>query len=104
MLVPFHFVRFKSSVINGGSLLHPESIEIDESFVTLRKKKGPFSGIKSVSIPILNIVNVEVSSKATGADILIESLAKRQIEGRGFSSSSARKIERLLREHAPRCR
>lgn len=104
MLVPFHFVRFKSSVMNGGSLLHPESIEIDETFVTLRKKRGPFSGIKSISIPILNIINVEVSPKTTGADILIESFAKRQIEGRGFSPSAARKIESLLREHAPRCR
>lgn len=101
---PFNYIKFRSRVINGGSFLHPETIEIDNNFVTLQKRKNLFSKVRTISIPIPNITNIAVSFNTAGANILIESHAKRKILGKGFSSSSALTIESLLREFAPQCR
>ncbi len=91
-----HVYKFKSSVINGGRPFMPDIIEIDDSYVTFRKKKSIFSALHTISIPLQNIVNIKVSKSGYGVNILIESFSKSSILGKGFSASEASEIKRLL--------
>ena len=88
--------KFKSSPITGGGFFTREIIEIDDTYVTIRKRKYPFTSLKSMSIPIRNIINIKVSKAGIGTNILIESLSKTIIFGRGFSASNASEIRKLL--------
>lgn len=89
---------FKSSILNGGSPFTPDQIEIDDSYVTLRKKDHLFSSTHTKSIPLKNIINIKVTRSGYGANILIESFSKSSIFGKGFSSSNAMEIKRILLE------
>jgi hypothetical protein len=88
--------KFKSSPITGGSLFAREIIEIDDTYVTIRKRKFPYTSLKSMSIPIRNIINIKVSKTGIGTNILIESLSKTIIFGKGFSVSHTSEIRKLL--------
>lgn len=88
-------LSFKSSIFFGGSLLTTDVIEIDDVFITLRRK-SLFNATKSISIPIANVVNVGLSKTLTGVNILIESLAHRHFKGMGFSKKAAREINSAI--------
>lgn len=88
-------LSFKSSIFFGGSFLTTDVIEIDDVFITLRRK-SMFNATKSVSIPLGNVVNVALSKSLTGVNILIESLAHRHFKGIGFSKKAAREINSAI--------
>jgi hypothetical protein len=88
--------KFKSSFLFGGRLFTPDLLEIDDTFVTLRKKDHMFSSMHTKSIPLKNIINIKVTRSGYGASILIESFSKSSIFGKGFSSSNAMKIKRII--------
>lgn len=73
-----------------------DRIEIDDTYVTLKQKQYPFSALRVKSIPLQNIIRVEVKRAGTGASILIQSYAKSEIFCRGLSFSNAVKIKKLV--------
>ncbi|KAF0199269.1 MAG: hypothetical protein FD166_392 [Bacteroidetes bacterium] len=91
-----HVFKFQSRVINGGSIFSPEIIEIDDTFVTIKKKRHPFTVLHSFSIPHRNIVNIRIIKSGFGVNILIESFSKSIIFGKGFSASNALAIKKIL--------
>lgn len=88
--------KFKSSPITGGGLFAREIIEIDDTYITIRKRKYPFTSLKSKSIPIRNIINISITKAGIGTNIHIESFSKAIIFGRGFSAGSTAEIRKLL--------
>jgi hypothetical protein len=88
-------LSFKSSIFFGGSLITTDIIEIDDVFITLRRK-SLFNATKSTSIPIANVVNVGLRKSFTGVNIFIESLAHRHFKGIGFSKKAAREINTAI--------
>ncbi len=96
MLEPNRTVKFKSNFLWGGSVLHPDILEIDETFVIHRRKRGVFSGDQTVSIPRNNVISVEISKFGAGSDICIESFTRSRIVCKGFSASVAEKVRQLL--------
>jgi hypothetical protein len=93
---PMRVFKFQSRIINGGSFFSPEIIEIDDTFVTIKKKRHPFTVLHSFSIPHRNIVNIKIIKSGFGANILIESFSKSIIFGKGFSASNALEIKKIL--------
>jgi hypothetical protein len=96
MLEPNRTFKFKSNFLWGGSVLHPDMLEIDETFVIHRRKRGVFSGDQTVSIPRSNVVSVKINNFGAGNDICIESFTRSRIECKGFSTSVAEKVKKLL--------
>jgi len=90
--------QFKSTIFTGGDIFKPESIELDETHVTFRKKNQMFTKTYSISIPILNVVSVQLNTELLGYSIIIETFAKNTIIAKGFSYSDARKIKKLIEE------
>jgi hypothetical protein len=88
--------KFKSSIVNGGLPFTPDVIEIDDTYVTIKKRKTPLSALQTVSIPLRNIVNIQILKSGFGTNILIESFSKSSILGKGFSVSKSMKIKNLL--------
>jgi hypothetical protein len=88
--------KFKSSIVNGGLPFTPDVIEIDDTYVTIKKRKTPLSALETVSIPLRNIVNIQILKSGFGTNILIESFSKSSILGKGFSVSKSMKIKNLL--------
>lgn len=88
-------LSFKSSIFFGGSLITTDVIEIDDVFITLRRK-SLFNATKSTSIPIANVVNIGLRKSCTGVNIFIESLAHRHFKGIGFSRKAAREINTAI--------
>lgn len=86
---------FKSSIFFGGSLISTDVIEIDDVFITHRRK-SLFKSTKSTSIPIANVVNISLRKSCTGVNIFIESLAHRHFKGIGFSRKAAREINTAI--------
>ena len=93
---PVRIRRFRSQFIYGGSILNPDIIEVDDIFITLRRRKFLFSSPVSISMPLNNVIKVEINTEGSSKNILIESIARRQIRGRGFSPGIAVKIKALL--------
>ncbi|MFH1118841.1 MAG: hypothetical protein V1775_03405 [Bacteroidota bacterium] len=93
---PMHVLKFQSGFFRGGNPFSPEIIEIDDTYVTIKKKKYPFSAFDSISIPLRNIINIKIIRSGYGANILIESFTKSSIFGKGFSASNAIKIKKAL--------
>jgi hypothetical protein len=87
---------FKSSVLSGGLPFTPDVIEIDDTYVTIKKRKTPLSALQTVSIPLRNIVNIKIMRSGFGTNILIESFSKSSILGKGFSVRKSTKIKNLL--------
>lgn len=88
--------KFKTTPIFGGSFLTGDTIEIENSIITLKRNRWFSKVCFKVTFPISNIVNVNITKTRRGADILIESHTKSQIKSKGFSYSSACKIKSLL--------
>lgn len=87
---------FKSSIIHGGLPFMPDIIEIDDTYVTIKKRKTPLSAIYTISIPLKNIVNIKIFKSGFRTKILIESFSKSSILGQGFSSRKIMQIKDLL--------
>jgi len=85
-------VRFKSSVLRGGRLLSHVISEIDEVFITLRSKRLRSISYKSMSIPLRNVCKGAGINTFAGVNIMIESVARRHFNGRGFSEKAGREI------------
>ncbi len=88
--------KFSSSVLYGGMPFTPDVIEIDDTYVTIRKRKTPLSSMYSISIPLQNIVNIKIFKSGIRTNILIESFSKSSILGKGFSVRKSLKIKELL--------
>lgn len=93
---PAHTYSFKSAFIYGRYLWRKDLIEIDDTYVTIKKRQYPFSALKVNSIPLHNIIIVEVKRAGTGASILIKSYAKSEIFCKGLSFKNALKIKSLI--------
>lgn len=74
----------------------PDIIEIDDTYVTIKKRKTPLSAKYTVSIPLKNIVNIKIFKSGFRTKILIESFSKSSILGQGFSSRKLLQIRNLL--------
>lgn len=88
--------KFKSSIIDGGLPFTPDVIEIDDTYITIKKRRTPLSALQTVSIPLKNIVNIKILRSGFGTNILIESFSKSSILGKGFSVRKSMKIKNLL--------
>ncbi len=89
---------FRSSFFRGGSILRPDIIEIDDLYITYKKRKDHLLGKYSISIPVLNIVSIEIYKEIWGVQIIIKSYGKSVIIVKGFSLSTAKKIKKLIEE------
>jgi hypothetical protein len=93
---PQKIFKFRTTPIFGGSFLSVDTIEIKNNSITL-KRNGLFSKVYfKVTFPISNIVNVSITKTNRGADILIQSHTRSQIESKGYRYSSASKIKSLI--------
>jgi len=92
--------KFKSSIIDGGLPFTPDVIEIDDTYITIKKRKTPLSALQTVSIPLQNIINIKILKSGFGTNILIESFSKSSILGKGFSVRKSMKIKNLLQGFA----
>lgn len=89
-------IRFKSRLLFGRTFYSRDIIEIDEVFITLRRR-GVFNRIKgSINIPLNNIKNIGIKNTLTGANIFVESRANRSFTGRGFSAKAIEKISEAI--------
>lgn len=88
--------KFRTTPIFGGSFLSGDIIEIDNSIITMKRNRWFSKTYFKVTFPISNIVNVSITKTRRGADILIESHTRSQIESKGFKYSSACEIKSLI--------
>jgi len=93
---PARIYSFQSAFIYGRYFWRNDTIEIDDTYVTIKKRQHPFSALKVISIPLHNIIIVDVKRVGTGASILIKSYAKSEIFCRGLSFKNAQKIKSLI--------
>jgi hypothetical protein len=91
---------FKSSIIYGGVPFMQDTIEIDDTYVTIKKRRTPLSAIHTISIPLRNIVTIKIFKSGFRKKILIESLSKSSILGQGFSAQKLLQIKSLLSNKA----
>ena len=89
-------IRFKSSILHGGKLFSRDIIEIDDVFITLRRKRFFSVSYKSMSIPLKNVINVGITNTFAGVNVMIESVARRHFSGRGFSEKAGREINETI--------
>lgn len=88
--------KFRASLLFGGKLFSDDIIEIRDSSITLRRNRWFIRDFYSITIPLSNIINVQVMKHNPGAEIIIESHTKNQIISKGYSYSSACKMKELL--------
>lgn len=89
---------FKTSPVHGGHLLKGDIIEIDSETVTLQRGYYFFKATYAISIPITNIVNIQISEHKIGAEIFIQSFSSNYIISRGYSFSDALKMKKLIQQ------
>lgn len=87
---------FKTSFYFGGNMLVYDIIEIDNEKVIMRRMRYLLGAFYSVSIPLSNVVHVDVCKRERGAEILIESYTHSHIVSKGYSLASAHKIKKLI--------
>lgn len=89
---------FKSSPFYGGHLFKVDTIEINSETITLQRGYY-FNKIHySISIPITNIVYIEINNHKIGAEILIQSFSSNYIMSKGYSISNAKMIKQLIQQ------
>lgn len=88
--------RFKTNAFFGGNLLIGDVIEISKQHITLSRRRCFFRPFYCITIPISNIVGVEIHKIHSGAEILVKSYSKNHFVSKGYSFSNALKIKRLL--------
>lgn len=89
-------VVFKTSFYFGGQILAYDTIIIDTEKITMCRKRYFFGPFYSISMPLANVIHVDVCKRERGAEILIESYTKNHIVSKGYSLISAHKIKQLL--------
>ncbi len=93
---PFRVKEFKSSFFTGGLPFTPDVIEIDDTYITIKKRRTPVSSLHSITIPLRNIANVKISRSYLGTNILVEAFSKNSFLGKGFSARNSREIRDIL--------
>jgi hypothetical protein len=88
--------KFRSNLFYGGELLTGDMIEITGKTITLKRNRWFFHEYYSISIPLTNIINVQISKHGSGAEIKVESHSKNLIISKGYKYSSACKIKQLI--------
>lgn len=96
MMSPSRFYKFSADFFHGGALLSSDIIEIDDTYITIKQKKTPFSPQKYISIPLQNVIQVEVKKMGAGASVFIKSYSRSQIFCKGLSMKNADKIKQLV--------
>lgn len=86
----------KYAIFKGGNIWNKEILEIDGQNVTYIRRKFSFCDTFYTSIPITNIVSVDIFNGLTGSSITIRSFGSIYIEAKGFTTSNAKQIRRLL--------
>lgn len=89
---------FKSSPFYGGHFLKGDTIEINSETITLQRGYYFNKFHYSISMPITNVVYIEINNHKLGAEILIQSFSSNYIMSKGYSISSARKIKQLIQQ------
>jgi hypothetical protein len=89
-------IKFKSSILYGGNIFSRDVIEIDDVFITLRRKQFFSVSHKSMSIPLRNVINVGITNTFAGVNVMIESVARRHFNGRGFSEKAGKEINEAI--------
>jgi hypothetical protein len=87
---------FKSRITRLGPLLTPYVIEVDDNFVTFRKRNSYLLNVDSMSIPISKISSVNVDANILGTEIIITSFGEGEIRAKKFSLSDAKEIKQLI--------
>lgn len=87
---------FRTNFYYGGKLLAYDTIEIMNEKITMYRKKYFFGAFFSVSIPLENVVHVDVCKRVRGAEILIESYTKNHIVSKGYSLADAIKLKEMI--------
>lgn len=88
--------KFRSNLFYGGDLLTGDLIEINGKTITLKRNRWFFHEYYSISIPLANIINVQIRKHGSGADIKVESHSKNLIISKGYKYTSALKIRQLI--------
>ena len=77
--------RFKSRITRLGPILTPYIIEVEDGFITFRKRNFYLLNVDSVSIPINKIASVELDAHILGTDIIITSFGAGEIRVKKFA-------------------
>jgi len=88
--------KFRASFLFGGNLFSDDVIEINDSNITLRRNRWFVRDFYSITIPLSNIIDVQIMKHNPGAEIIVESHSRNQIISKGYRYSSACKIRELL--------
>ncbi len=89
-------LKFKTTPFFGGAFLSGDIIEIEHDVITLKRNLWFSKTYFKVTIPLSNVVNVNILKTRLGANILIESHTNSQIESKGFRYSTACKLKSLI--------
>lgn len=90
-------VKYSSHFWRGGSLLWPETIEIEDGVLTWHKRNKNFISVKEISIPIKQISGIQVTRGILGADLVISGSGGETIEAFGFRKDESREIQKVLK-------
>jgi len=91
--------EFTSRILLGGNILTPDKIIVTEKGVTYVKRNAYLIGVDRVHLSYINISSVRIDRKLIDATIIISGRGAVEIIAKDFSISSAKKIERLIKQH-----
>ncbi|MCO5267298.1 MAG: hypothetical protein M9897_00180 [Brumimicrobium sp.] len=89
---------FKSAITRGGSILTPDTIIIDGTTVTYKRRNKYLINTDSVSVAISKISSIKIDTSLWGTDIIIDTFGSGKIIGKNFTKSDAYEIQRLIKE------
>ncbi|MCD6112053.1 MAG: hypothetical protein J7J86_02170 [Bacteroidales bacterium] len=88
---------FKSSVFCGGSLINPEKIEFFSDNTIVYKQNNILNHSQfSISLPIYNIISIDIFPKIFGNQIVIRSFNRSDIIANGFSDKQTKIIKSFI--------
>jgi len=86
---------FRSCIIKGGDLIHPESLEVGEDFLTHEKHSIFSSRKQAATIYLANIIAIEMYTRLGGINLIIKT-KERSISCHGLSRKQANQIKSLI--------
>ena len=89
---------FKAAVTRGANPINPDTIEINDRFVTYKKRRIYLIGYDTVIMPFSKISSVEINTGVIGTEIIIHSFGLGTINAHPFTLEDANEIKRLIEQ------
>ncbi len=86
---------FRSNIMLGGDIIHPEMLEVGEETLTYEKHYRFCHKKHTVTIYLTNIIAFEMQSTLRGVILTIKT-KERSISCRGLSKKKANRIKKLI--------